>query len=165
VWERNRYASMTQEERKQNYSRRKMKKDALCPESIAMENPAWVPEIESPIIQAQCAATCEAAWNDPDFFNPTWRPLFIPPKFEQSSEPVNTDANEMTNVLQHHEVTHGERQALRAQQNQRFQDKCVNRPSSPLHEDEDVMPPKLSKEHLLDDSHKFLTSLFFLRKM
>jgi hypothetical protein len=83
-----------------------------------MENPAWVPEIESPIIQAQRAATHEAAWNDPNFFIPIWRPLFIPPKFEQSSEPVNIDANEMTNVLQHCKVTHGERQALRVQQNQ-----------------------------------------------
>jgi hypothetical protein len=81
VWERNHYASMTEEERKENYNYRKMKKDALCLESIAMENPAWMPEIESPIIQAQCATTREAAWNDPDFFNPTWRPLFIPPKF------------------------------------------------------------------------------------
>jgi hypothetical protein len=59
-----------------------MKKDALCPESIAMENPAWLPEIESPIIQSQCEATLEAACNDPDFFNPTWRPLSIAPKFE-----------------------------------------------------------------------------------
>jgi hypothetical protein len=31
VWERNCYASMTEEEGKQNYSHRKMKKDALCP--------------------------------------------------------------------------------------------------------------------------------------
>jgi hypothetical protein len=75
-----------------------------------MENPAWVPEIESPIIQAQHVATCEAAWNDPDFFNPTLRPLFIPPKFEQSPDPVNTDVNEITNVLRHRSVTHGERQ-------------------------------------------------------
>jgi hypothetical protein len=155
---------MTEEERKQNYSRRKMKKDALCPESITMENLAWVLEIESPIIQGQRATTREVAWNDPNFFNPTWKPLFIPPKFEQSSKPVNTDANEMTNVLQHRKVTHGERQALRAQQNQRFQDKCVNWPSSPLHEDEDVMPPKLTEDHPLDDSRKFLTSLFFLKK-
>jgi hypothetical protein len=83
-----------------------------------MENPAWVPEIETPIIQAQRAATREATWKDPDFFNPTWRPLFIPPKFEQSPEPMNTDANEMTNVLRHHKVTHGERQALHEQHNQ-----------------------------------------------
>jgi hypothetical protein len=95
-----------------------MKKDVLYPESIAMENPAWVPKIESPIIQAQRAATCEVAWNDPGFFNPTWRPLFILPKFEQSPALVNTDANEITNVLRYHNVTHGERQALRAQQNQ-----------------------------------------------
>jgi hypothetical protein len=126
-----------------------------------MENPAWVPEIESPIIQAQRAATREAAWNDLDFFNPTWRPIFIPPKFEQLPDLVNTDANEITNVLGHRNVTHGERQALRAQQNQRFQDICVNRPSVPLHEDEDAMPSKLPKEHQLDDSRKFLTSLIF----
>jgi hypothetical protein len=108
VWERNRYASMTEEEQKENYNHRKIKKDALCPESIAMENPAWVPEIESPIIQAQRAATREAAWNDLDFFNPTWRPIFIPPKFEQLQDLVNTDANEITNVLGHRNVTHGE---------------------------------------------------------
>jgi hypothetical protein len=118
-----------------------MKKDALCLESIAMENPAWVPEIELPIIQAQCVATRETAWN---VLN------------------VNIDANEMTNVLRHRKVTLGERQALCAQQNQRFQDKCVKRPSSPLHEDEDAMPPKLPKEHLLDDSCMFLTSLFLI---
>jgi hypothetical protein len=58
-------------------------------------------------------------------------------------------------------VTHGERQALRAQQNQRFQNIYVSRPSSPLHEDEDIMVSKVPKEHQLDDSRKFLTSLFF----
>jgi hypothetical protein len=140
-----------------------MKKDALCLESIAMENPAWVLEIESPIIQAQRAVTHEATWNDPDFFNPTWRPIFILPKFEQSLDPVNTDANEITNVLRPRNVTHGERQALRAQQNQRFQDICVNRSSAPLHKDEDAMPSKLPKEHQLDDSRKFLTSLIFFK--
>jgi hypothetical protein len=30
---------------------------------------------------------------------------------------MNIDANEITNVLRHRNVTHGERQALRAQQN------------------------------------------------
>jgi hypothetical protein len=95
-----------------------MKKYALCPESIAMENPAWMPEIESSIIQAQRAATHEAAWNDPNFFNPTWRPLFIPPKFEESPDAMNIDANEITNVLRHRNMTHGKRQALRVQQNQ-----------------------------------------------
>jgi hypothetical protein len=67
-----------------------------------------VPEIESPIIQAQRAIARDAAWIDPDFFNPTWRPLLIPPKFEQSSQTMNTDANEMANVLPHRKVTHGE---------------------------------------------------------
>jgi hypothetical protein len=33
----------------QKKSRRKMKKDVLCPESIAMENPVWVLEMESPV--------------------------------------------------------------------------------------------------------------------
>jgi hypothetical protein len=75
---------------------------------------------------------------------------------------MNVDANEKTNVLRHHNVTHGERQALCVQQNQQFHDICVNRTSAPLQEDEDVMPPKLPKRHQLDDSHKFLTSLIFL---
>jgi hypothetical protein len=105
AWERNHYTGMTEEERKQNYNHHKMKKDTLCPKSIVMENPAWVSEIESPIIQAQCATTLEAAWNDPDFFNSTWRPLYIPSKFEHSPDQVNDDA----------------KQALCAQQNQGFQ--------------------------------------------
>jgi hypothetical protein len=150
----------TPESRQKQNSSRKMKKDALCPESIAMENPAWVPEMESPI-KAQHSATLEAAWNDPDFLNPTWRPFSISPKSEQSPDPVNVDANEMTNVSRHRNVTHGERQALCAQQNQRFQNICVSRPSSPLNEDEDIAAPKLPKEHRLDDSRKFLTSLIF----
>jgi hypothetical protein len=44
-------------------------------------------------------------------------------------------------------------------ENQRFQDICVNRPSAPLHEDDDIMAPKLPKEHQLDDNRKFLISL------
>jgi hypothetical protein len=34
-----------------------MKKDALCAESIAMDNPLWDPEMQSPISQVQSAAT------------------------------------------------------------------------------------------------------------
>jgi hypothetical protein len=94
-----------------------MKKDALCLESITMENPAWVPEMESTVNQAHRAANLEEAWNDPDFFNPTWRPLFIPHKLEHSPGPVNDEGNDMTQVSRHRNVTHGERQALRAQQN------------------------------------------------
>jgi hypothetical protein len=96
----------------------KMKKDALCPESIAMENPVWVPEMESMVNQAHRVANLEEAWNDHDFFNPTWRPLFIPPKLEHSPDLVNDEGNDMTQVLRHRNVTHGERQALCAQQNQ-----------------------------------------------
>jgi hypothetical protein len=54
--------------------------------------------MESLIIQAQCVVTFEVAWNSRDFFNPTWRPLSIPPNFEQLPDLVNDDANEMTNV-------------------------------------------------------------------
>jgi hypothetical protein len=101
----------------QKKSHRKMKKDALCTESIAMENPAWMPETEWSVNQAHCAPNFEEAWNDPNFFNPTWRPLSIQSKFEQSPDPVNNDDNDMTQKTQHHNLTHGERQALRAQQN------------------------------------------------
>jgi hypothetical protein len=131
IWERNHYNHMTEEQRttlrkrhnnlevhQQRKSHRKMNKNVVGLESIAMENPAWVPEMESPIIQAQRATTFEVAWNDPNFFNPTWRPLSISPKFEQSPDPANDDASDMTYVSQHHNVTHDERQALRAQQNQ-----------------------------------------------
>jgi hypothetical protein len=68
-----------------------MKKDALCPESIAIENPMWV-------LETQRGVALEAAWNDPDFFNPTWMPLFIVSKFEQLPEPANDDANGITHV-------------------------------------------------------------------
>jgi hypothetical protein len=137
-------------------------KDALYPESIALENLAWVPKMESTVNQAHRAANLEEAWNDPDFFNPTWRPLFIPPKLEHSPDPVNDEGNDKTQVSQHYNVTHGERQALRAQQNQRFQDMCVNRPSAPLHEDEGVMTPKLPTEQVVDGNRKFLTSMILL---
>jgi hypothetical protein len=137
-------------------------KDALYPESIALENPAWVPKMESTVNQAHRAANLEEAWNDPDFFNPTWRPLFIPPKLEHSPDPVNDEGNDKTQVSQHCNVTHGERQALCAQQNQRFQDMCVNRPSAPLHEDEGVMTPKLPTEQVVDGNRKFLTSMILL---
>jgi hypothetical protein len=128
--ERKRYTAMTKELRamlrkKQNtpkaHQQKKIrcqkKKDALCPESIAMENLAWVPEMESPATQAHRAANFEAAWNDPDFFNPTWRPLSIPPKSEQLPDPVNNDDNDMTQMSRHRNMTHGERQAIRVQQN------------------------------------------------
>jgi hypothetical protein len=57
---------------------------------------------------------------------------------------VNDDVNDMTQVLQHRNVAHGERQALCTKQNQWFQDMCDNRPSTPLHEDEGVMAPKIN---------------------
>jgi hypothetical protein len=38
------------------------------------------------------------AWNDPDFFNPTWMPLSIASKFEQLPELANDDANGITHV-------------------------------------------------------------------
>jgi hypothetical protein len=104
-------------------------------------------------------ANSKAALNDPNFFNPTWRPLSIPPQFEKSPDAENNDDNDMTQMPRHHNVTHGERQALRAQQNQRFQDICVNSPSASLHEDEDVMAPELPTKHQVDGKHKFLTAL------
>jgi hypothetical protein len=135
--ERKRYTAMTEEQqamlrkkhntpkaRQQKKIRCQKKKDALCLESITMENPAWVLEVESPSNQAHHATNSKAAWNDPDFFNPTWRPLSILPKFEQSPYPVNNDDNDMTQMSQQRNMTHGERQALRVQQNQRFQYKC-----------------------------------------
>jgi hypothetical protein len=39
-----------------------------------------------------------------------------------------------------------------------------NSKNEQFQEDEDVMAPKLPKEHRLDDSCKFLISLFFLKK-
>jgi hypothetical protein len=75
-----------------------MKKDALCAESIAMDNPLWDPEMQSPISQVQSAATLEVTWNNPDFFNPTWRPLSILPEFEQSQDTVDDDVNDMTHM-------------------------------------------------------------------
>jgi hypothetical protein len=69
--------------------------------------------MESSVNQAQCAANSEAAWNDPNFFNPIWRPLSIPPKFEELLDSENNDDNDMTQMLRHRNVTHGERQALR----------------------------------------------------
>jgi hypothetical protein len=56
-------------------------------------------------------------------------------------------------------MTHGERQALRTQQNRRFQDICVNRPSDPLYKDEGDMAPELPTKHRVDDNSKFLTAL------
>jgi hypothetical protein len=73
-------------------------KDALCQESIAIENPMWVLEIGLSIIQSQRVVALEAAWNDLDFFNPTWMPLSIASKFEQLHEPTNDDANGITHV-------------------------------------------------------------------
>jgi hypothetical protein len=129
--ERNHYAGMTEGQRtsvrkrqntleahQQKKSHRKMKKDALCPESIVMENPFWMPEMEWPVNQAYYASNFEEAWNDPNLFNPTWRPISIQPKFDQSPDPVNNDDSDMTQKTRHRNLTHGERQALRAQQNQ-----------------------------------------------
>jgi hypothetical protein len=151
----------TLEAYQQKNNHRNMKKDALCAESIAMDNPLWYPEMQSPIPQAQRVATLEAAWNNPDFFNPTWRPLSIFHEFEQSRDIVDDDVNDMRRLSQHGKVTHGERRALRVQQNRQFQDKCVNRPSAPSDEDDDAMAPTLHKEHQVDDNRMFLISLFF----
>jgi hypothetical protein len=71
-----------------------------------MENPTWAPEMESPANQAHRVANFEAAWNDPDFLHLTWRPLSIPPKFEQSTYLVNNDDIDMTQMLRHRNMTH-----------------------------------------------------------
>jgi hypothetical protein len=60
-----------------------------------MENPVWVPQMDSPANQAHRAANFEVAWNDLDFFNHTWRALSIPPKLEQLPDLVNNDDNDM----------------------------------------------------------------------
>jgi hypothetical protein len=66
----NKYARMTEVQRTNRRKRQNtleacqqkknhcnMKKDALCAESIAMDNPLWDPEMQSPISQVQSAAT------------------------------------------------------------------------------------------------------------
>jgi FtsZ-interacting cell division protein ZipA len=106
--EKKRYTAMTEELRamlrkKQNtpeaLQQKKIccqkEKDALCSESISMENPVWVPLMDSPANQAHRAANFEVAWNDLDFFNHTWRALSIPPKLEQLPDLVNNDDNDM----------------------------------------------------------------------
>jgi hypothetical protein len=90
--EREMWSDSTREESSQD------EKDALSLESITMENTTCVLEMESPIIQAQSATTLEPTCNDPDFFNPTWMHLSIPPKYEQSPDPVFNDVNDMTQV-------------------------------------------------------------------
>jgi hypothetical protein len=126
-----------------------------------MENPLWDPEMQSPISQVEHAATLEAPWNNLDFFNPTWRPLSILPEFDQSQVAVDDDVNDMAHVSRHSRVTHGEWRVLRVQQNRRFEETCVNRPSAPSDEHEVVMAPTLHKEHRVDDNGRFLTYLFF----
>jgi hypothetical protein len=51
------------------------------------------------------------------------------------------------------------------QQNPRFEETCVNRPYAPSDEHEVVMAPTLQKEHRVDDSGRFLTYLFFWKKI
>jgi hypothetical protein len=96
----------THEALQQKKSRYKMKKYSLYLESITMENPVWVSEMESLVNQAHRVANFEAAWNNPNFFNPTWRHLSIPPKFEEALDSVNNDDNDTTQS-RHRNVTYG----------------------------------------------------------
>ena len=124
IYDRDRYTRMTHNQREtkkqRKNSRIKKQKDYLCPESLAMENPTFVPEMvfpdEDPVKKRKDAHDLFMIKLDMP------SPMLLPPISNQSTNKDDEDASRTTieTHRRHVNVTHGERQALRARKNEHF---------------------------------------------
>ncbi|TVU48807.1 hypothetical protein EJB05_00083, partial [Eragrostis curvula] len=145
IYARNHFAKISAEQRtsrmEEKKSDRKKRREELCSEYIAMENPLFVPDLIFPNSSAKATSNPKLGSDFPDIsmIGPTWKPLNIPPVRDQS--PNNDEDNGSNNAhgVRHQRVTHGERQTLRARRNEQF-----HKPKNPL-------DPSLEEDHSLTD--------------
>ncbi|KAM0870495.1 hypothetical protein ACQ4PT_039966 [Festuca glaucescens] len=104
------YAAMSPKKKHSKKARQELRRNSLNEESIAMENPCWIPEVvHTPDTQGYIP-TCD--WHIPDF---SGTPIYIEPIPEQMSvEPIPEQKSRRKHV------TPGERHALLGLRNEAF---------------------------------------------
>ncbi|KAM0919130.1 hypothetical protein ACQ4PT_008511 [Festuca glaucescens] len=104
------YAAMSPKKKRSKKARQELRRNSLNEESIAMENPCWIPEVvHTPDTQGYIP-TCD--WHIPDF---SGTPIYIEPIPEQMSvEPIPEQKSRRKHV------TPGERHALLGLRNEAF---------------------------------------------
>ncbi|GJN36979.1 hypothetical protein PR202_gb25888 [Eleusine coracana subsp. coracana] len=131
IYDRNRYAKMTSEQRVSRLDKRKKpenhqkenacskkRREALCPESIAMENPIFVPELVFPDGSTQQIFLDGSTQQKPNLntttepfdismLGPTWRPLYIPSIPDKTKYNYMENAIDVPHVTRHQNVPHG----------------------------------------------------------
>ncbi|TVU43635.1 hypothetical protein EJB05_10121, partial [Eragrostis curvula] len=148
IYDNNRFSKLSAEQRtskvEKNKSVRKRQReeeDELCSESIAMENPLFVPDVVFPNGSAQAKSNPKPASDPPDIsmIGPTWKPLNIPPVPDQSHNNDGDNSSNKARGGRHQRVTHGERQVLRMRRNEHF------------HKPKNQLDPSVEENHSLTD--------------
>ncbi|KAM0912923.1 hypothetical protein ACQ4PT_012482 [Festuca glaucescens] len=108
------YAAMSPKKKRSKKARQELRRNSLNEESIAMENPCWIPEVvHTPDTQGYIP-TCD--WHIPEF---SGTPIYIEPIPEQMSGEVTPDIY-FSNKSRRKHVTPGERHALLGLRNEAF---------------------------------------------
>ncbi|KAM0928310.1 hypothetical protein ACQ4PT_002406 [Festuca glaucescens] len=108
------YAAMSPKKKHSKKARQELRRNSLNEESIAMENPCWIPEVvHTPDTQGYIP-TCD--WHIPEFSE---TPIYIEPILEQMSGEVTPDIY-FSNKSRRKHVTPGERHALLGLRNEAF---------------------------------------------
>ncbi|KAM0826646.1 hypothetical protein ACQ4PT_068723 [Festuca glaucescens] len=108
------YAAMSPKKKRSKKAHQELRRNSLNEESIAMENPCWIPEVvHTPDTQGYIP-TCD--WHIPEF---SGTPIYIEPIPEQMSGEVTPDIY-FSNKSRKKHVTPGERHALLGLRNEAF---------------------------------------------
>lgn len=99
-------------------SQRKARRNTLNPESIAMENPSYIPEKvwDSVGTSASRGSIPTSEWTIPDF---SGTPVYIQTASEQTTD-VDAAATDSSIISHRKHVAHGERHALMCRRNEAF---------------------------------------------
>ena len=118
--------------------RRELQKHTLHHESIAMENPLFIPELVWPTVDAFGAhgtMTKSSDWIIPESSSAT--PLYIPPPHEEVSD-EGCDELLPNHMTHRSHVTYGQRHALLTRRNTRFEHR-IGSNTRTSHKDGDCM--------------------------
>jgi hypothetical protein len=168
--------------KKRNTSLNK-KKDCLCPESIAMENPEWIRDPEFPDNQTldeapESIAMQNPKWiPEPDFpdnrkldeamdgyLKPRWRPFHLLRHIWVDDIGDMNRGPGIQDKSRHHNVASSERPALRSQRNQQFHDLSHARSSKDNNKDIDDCSGDVQGNHVFSNI-SFDTYMFSSKKL
>lgn len=121
----------SQREGRRTYNKRMkcLRDNNLHPESIAMENPHFTPELIFPDVDSTNISAHD--WTIP-VVNGT--PVYVQPQTEQSME-IDTPSEHTSRLIHRHHVTHGERYALLRRRNRKFETTASTRTNEYVDED------------------------------